>query len=176
MEGDRWAWENIPSIKRGDSKDHRKETFQKRPTFEKYLRRKQKRLGAVLQQGTVQGWRATHFASSILTSLEQKHSILELELLVVVWAIANFRNFVDTQFEVVSDHKALTSILKGNRTNRTYSSRSTRWLDHLLPFHITVTYAPGRALGVADYLSRHPSPSKNNVQVKAENYRTTGWR
>ena len=58
-------------------------------------------LGAVLQQQTEQGWRATHFASRFLTSFKQKYSINELELLAVVWAIENFRNCVyGTQFEV----------------------------------------------------------------------------
>ena len=83
--------------------------------------------GAVLQQQTEQGSRETHFASRFLTSFEQKFSINELELLAVVWTLENFGKFVyGTQFEVVSDHKALTSILKGNKANKTYSSQLTR--------------------------------------------------
>ena len=83
-------------------------------------------LGAVLQQQTEKSWKATHFATSFLTTFEQNNSINELELLAVVWAIENFRNFVySTQLEVVSDHKALTAILKGNQANKTYSSRLT---------------------------------------------------
>ena len=72
-------------------------------------------LGAVLQQKTDEGWRAVHFASRFLTIFEQNYSIIELELLAVVWVKENFRNYVyGTEFEVVSDHKALTSLLKGN--------------------------------------------------------------
>ena len=33
----------------------------------------------------------------------------------VMWAIENFRNVYGTEFEVVSDHKALMTILKDNR-------------------------------------------------------------
>ena len=44
-------------------------------------------LGAVLQQETEEGWRATHFALRFVTTFEQKYSIKELELLAVVWAI-----------------------------------------------------------------------------------------
>ena len=69
---------------------------------------------------------------------------------------------------VVSDHKALTSTLKRNKANKTYSSRLTRSVDRLQPFQFTVTHAPGRTLGMADPLSRHPSPSNNNAHVKAE--------
>ena len=65
-------------------------------------------LGAVLQQKTDES-----FASRFLTTLEQKYFIIELELLIVVWAIETFRNSVyGTEFETVFDHTALTSILK----------------------------------------------------------------
>ena len=127
-------------------------------------------LGAILQQQTKEGWETTHFASRFLTTFEQKYSINEIELLAVVWSIENFRNYVyGTEFEVVSDHKALMAVLKDNRANKTYSSGLTRWVDRLLPFQFKVLHAAGRTLGMADYLSRHPSPNNNNEQkIKAE--------
>ena len=79
-----------------------------------------KRLGAVLQQKTVESWQVIHFASTFLTIFEQKYSFNELELLAVAWTVENFRNCVyGTIFEIVSDHKALSSILKGNKANKT---------------------------------------------------------
>ena len=48
------------------------------------------------------------------------------------------------------------SVLKANRGNKTFFSRLTRWVDRLLPFEVEVTHVPGRTLGMADYLSRHP--------------------
>ena len=69
-------------------------------------------LRAVHQQESEEGWVATHFASRFLTTFEQKYSISGLELLAVVWAIDNFRNYVyGKQFEIISDHKAPTNIL-----------------------------------------------------------------
>ena len=77
----------------------------------------------------------------------------------VVWSAEHFRNHVyGTNFQVISEHKALSNVLKGNRGTRTYSSRLTRWVDRLLAFHFEVIHAPARALGFADYLSRHSSP------------------
>ena len=92
-------------------------------------------------------------------------------------AIENFTNFVyGTEFEVVSDHKALSTILKENRSNKTFSSRLTRWVDRLLPFQFRVVHAPGRTMGMADYLSRHPSETNNSEnKIKAE-ARTRGLR
>ena len=127
-------------------------------------------LGAILQQQNEGEWETTHYASRFSTEFEKKYSINELELLVVVWAIEKFRNCVyGTEFEVVSDHKALTTILKVNRSNKTFSSRLTRWVDRLLPFQFKVVHVPGRTMGMADYLSRHPSESNNNKnKIEAE--------
>ena len=80
-------------------------------------------------------------------------------MLAVVWAVEHFKNYLyGTKFQIVSDHKALASVLKGNKNNKTYSSRLTRWVDSLLPFEFEIFHAPGRTMGIADYLSRHPSP------------------
>ena len=81
-----------------------------------------------------------------------------------------FRNFVyGREFEEVSDDKAFTSILKGNRANKTFSSRLTRWVDRSLPFQLNVVQVLGRTMGMADCLSRYPSENSSFEQkIKAE--------
>ena len=117
----------------------------------------------MLPQKQEEGWETTHYASRFLKPFEQKYSITEIELLAVVLAIENFRNFVyGMEFEVVSDHKVLLTIPKDNRGNKTFPSRLTRWVDRLLPFQFKVVHAPGRTMGMADYLSRHPSETNSN--------------
>ena len=92
-------------------------------------------------------------------------------MLAVVWSIENYRNYVEGEkFNVVTDHKALATILKGNKGNKSYSSRLTRWVDRLLPFDFEIEHAPGRTMGLADYLSRYPSKQKGE-NVKAESLR-----
>ena len=73
-------------------------------------------LGAVLQQSQPNGeWKPTCFASRFLPDYEAKYSINELELLAIVWAVEHFRNYVyGVQFKILSDHKALMSVLKPN--------------------------------------------------------------
>ena len=125
-------------------------------------------LGAVLQQCEENQWKPISCASRFLTELETKYSINELELLAVVWSVEHFKNYVyGVRFAVVSDHKTLQSVSKSNKGNKTYSSRLTRWADRLLRFDFSIVNTPGRTLGMADYLSRHPSPYEGNV-VKAE--------
>ena len=59
---------------------------------------------------------------------------------------------------IVTDHKALISLLNGNnKKNKTMFSRLTRWLDRLIPFDFRIEHKPGAKIGLADYLSRHPS-------------------
>ena len=41
--------------------------------------------------------------------------------------------------------------------NKSFSRRISRWVDRLLLFEFEVVHAAGRILGIADYLSRHPS-------------------
>ena len=125
-------------------------------------------LGAVLQQCEENRWKPIAYASRFLSKLESKYSIIELELLVVVWSIEHFKNYVyGVAFGIVSDHKALQSVLRPNKGNITFSSRVTRCVDRLLPFEFYIVHTPGRTLVMADYLSRHPSEYEGSV-VKAE--------
>ena len=96
-------------------------------------------------------WKTISYASRFLTDLETKYSINELELSAVVWSIEHFKNYVyGVRFGVVSDHKALQSVLKSNKGNKTFSSRLTRWVDRLLPFDFNIVHTTGRTLGMAD--------------------------
>ena len=126
-------------------------------------------LGAVLQQSQNNGeWRPICFASRFLSNFESNNSINELEFLAIVWAVEHFRNYVyGGHFKIISDHKALRSVLKPNRGNKTFSSRLTRWVDRLLPFDFEVVHVAGRTLGMTDYLSRHPTELQGS-SVKAE--------
>ena len=126
-------------------------------------------LGAVLQQVQNNGeWKPICFASRFLTNFEAKYSINELELLAIVWAVEHFKNYVyGVKFEIISDHKALMTVLKPNRGNKTFFSRLTRWVDRLLPFEFEVVHVAGRTLGMADYPSRHPSELEG-ATIKAE--------
>ena len=97
-----------------------------------------------------------------------KFSINELKLSAIIWAIKLFKIYVyGVQFKAVSDHKALMSVLRPNRGNKTFSSRLTRWVDRLLLFDFEVVHVSGRTQGMADYLSRHPSDLKG-ASMEAE--------
>ena len=113
-------------------------------------------------------WRPICFASRLLTDFEAKYSINELELLAIVWAVVHFKIYVlGVKFKVISDHKALMSVLKPTRGHKFFSSRLTRWVGRLLPFEFEVIHVAGRTLGMAHYLSRHPAELQG-ASLKAE--------
>ena len=94
-------------------------------------------LGAVLEQLTVDGWKPIAFASRFLNFCEERYSVNEHELLGVVWSTEYFKNYLyGKHFKVITDHRALLSIMKENRSNKSYSIRLTRWVDRLLPFQL----------------------------------------
>ena len=115
-------------------------------------------LGATLEQQNDEGlWVPISFASRYLNAQEKKYSTNELEFLAVVWAVDRYKHYLLAKpFIIATDHKALTSALDGNKSNKTYQSRLTRWVDQLLPYQFKIVHIPGRDMGIVDYLSRDP--------------------
>ena len=120
-------------------------------------------LGAALEQLTFDYCKPITFASRFLNSNEERYGINELELLGVVWSIENFKKlFYGKGFSIITDHRALLSILKEHRSNKSYNSRLSRWVDRLLPYQFKIEYLPGARMGLVDYKSRNPyQPAKS---------------
>ena len=95
------------------------------------------------------------FASRFLNPHEFKYSTNELELLGVLWAVEHYKNYLyGSEFEIITDHKALFSALSPNHGNKTYHSRLTRWVDRLLPFNFTIKHLAGKDMGFTDLIPR----------------------
>ena len=70
----------------------------------------------------------------------------------------HYKNYLyGSEFEIITDHKALLSALSPNHGNKTYHSRLTRWVDRLLPFNFTIKHLAGKDMGFTDLISRTPS-------------------
>ena len=67
--------------------------------------------------------------------------------LAVVWGAEYFRNYVlGRPFTVITDHKALFSLLNGNnKKNKTLVSRLSRWLERLTKSASQITYKDTKA-------------------------------
>ena len=130
-----------------------------------------KGLGCALEQRTPNGWHTVAFASRFLNSVEDRYSVNELELLGVVWSIEHFKYYLyGKPFTVITDHRALSSIMRENRSNKSYNSRLTRWVDRLLPFDFSIDHLPGSKMGLVDYISRDPHQQAANISTYDEQF------
>ena len=86
-------------------------------------------LGAALEQRMPTGWNTVAFASLFLIPNEERYSVNELELLGVVWSVEHFKYYLfGKSFTIITDHRALLSIMKEHWSNKSYKSRLTRWV------------------------------------------------
>ena len=59
-------------------------------------------------------------------------------------------------------HQALLSVLKEHRSNKSYNSRLSRWVNRVLPYQFKIEHLPGATMGLFDYISRNPyQPAKS---------------
>ena len=128
-------------------------------------------LGAALEQLDCEGWKTVAFASRFLNSNEERYSINELELLGVVWAIEYFKYYLfGKTFTVLTDHRALLSVLRSHRSNKSHNSRLTRWIDRLLPFNFIIEHIPGTRKVLVDYILRKPNQKAKSVTQYDEEF------
>ena len=81
-------------------------------------------LGAALEQRSPIGWNTVAFGSRFLNPNEERYNVNELELLGVVWSVEYFKNYLfGKSFTIITDHRALLSIMKEHQSNKSYNSR-----------------------------------------------------
>ena len=88
-----------------------------------------------------------------------------------VWGLEHFRLYVyGKPIEILTDHQALEPLIKRNRSNKTYSSRLTRWLDRLAHFTINKNHIAGKHLSLTNCLRRNPSAPPQTDEAYDEEY------
>ena len=91
------------------------------------------------------------YYSKQLQGAQHRYSATELECLAVFKAVNFFSHYLfGNRFFVVTDHKALVSLLKSRTLNR----RLHGWMLQLLEYDFSIEYRPGSENGDADALSR----------------------
>ena len=65
----------------------------------------------------------------------------------------------DKPIKLLTDHQAIEPLIKRNRSNKTNSTRLTRWMDRLAHFTIIANHIAGKHLALTDYLSVTQKPS-----------------
>ncbi|CAB4036898.1 Retrovirus-related Pol poly from transposon, partial [Paramuricea clavata] len=117
-----------------------------------------------------QQYKILSYASRALSPVETRYSQTDIEGLSLVWGIEHFRMFlIGSEFDVITDHKALESIFNNPRSRP--PARIERWMMRLQPFNFKVIYRKG-SLNEADNLSRHPAVIEREqiTSTSAEGY------
>ena len=111
-------------------------------------------IGRVLYQVDYQNnHRVISVASRCLTKVESHYMTTELELLVIIYCITKFRQYlIGNAFEIITDHKALVFL----NSTIYHNSRLIRWNLLLQQYSYTVSYCSGKDNIMADFLSRNP--------------------
>ncbi|CAB0017331.1 unnamed protein product, partial [Nesidiocoris tenuis] len=100
------------------------------------------------------------FASRKLNSAERNYSAYEIEMLAVIFAVNKFRVYLEnTEFDLHTDHKALTTLTKMKQEK----GRLIRWQLELMPFRYQAHHISGNNNSLADYLSRNPADQSGST-------------
>ena len=108
-------------------------------------------IGSVLSQGKIGKDLPIAYASRTLCSAETKYSVIERELLAIVWSVKHFRPYLfGRKFKLVTDHRPLTWLF----SIKDPGSRLARWRLKLEEYDYEIIYKPGKINKNADALSR----------------------
>ncbi|GJY85999.1 reverse transcriptase domain-containing protein [Tanacetum coccineum] len=122
-------------------------------------------VGSVLGQREEKQFRPIHFASKTLNSAQQNYTVIEKELLVVVFAFDKFRSYLVLSKTVVfTDHAAI----KYQFSKQDAKPRLIRWILLLQEFDIKIKNKKGVENVAADHLSRLEKPNLNDEEINDE--------
>lgn len=108
-------------------------------------------IGAVLSQGKIGQDLPVAYASRTLNDSEQNYSVIEKELLAIVWATKYFRPYIfGRKFNIITDHKPLQWLFSLKDPN----SKLLRWRIKLEEYDYNIMYKKGKLNSNADALSR----------------------
>ena len=109
-------------------------------------------IGAVLSQGEIGKDLPIAYASRTLNESELNYSVIEKELLAIVWSVKHFRPYLfGRKFTIVTDHRPLTWLFNCREPN----SRLVRWRIKLEEYDYKIIYKKGSLNANADALSRN---------------------
>ena len=110
-------------------------------------------VSAILLQQDLEGnAHPVAYASHTLNSAQRNYTVTEREMLALVWGLQHYRQYLFRKVTWVTDHSALTHLLKPGREPP--NQRVARWILSLQDYEIKPLHSPGKSLADADALSR----------------------
>ena len=108
--------------------------------------------GILYQIDTEDNARIISLVSRVLTKFESRYTTTEKKLLAIVYSVLKFRYYlIGSEFDIVTDHKALTFLL----SSPFHGARLSRWILALQEYNFTIRHCKGPNKIVADFFSRN---------------------
>nr|GEY86868.1 uncharacterized protein [Tanacetum cinerariifolium] len=123
-------------------------------------------IGAVLGQRQDKHFRPIHYASKTMTEAKSNYTIMEKEMLVVVYAFEKFWSYlIMNKSMVYTDHSALKYLF----AKKDSKARLLRWVPLLQEFTFKVIDTKGTENLTANRLSQLENPHQNVLDLKEIN-------
>nr|GFA48623.1 reverse transcriptase domain-containing protein [Tanacetum cinerariifolium] len=123
-------------------------------------------IGVVLGKRNEKHFRPIHYASKTMTEAESHYTMMEKEMLVVVYTIEKFRSYLIMNKSIVyTDHSALKYLFAKNDSK----ARLLWWILLLQEFKFKLIDTKGAENLVVDHLSRLENPHQNVLDKKEIN-------
>ncbi|XP_055874547.1 uncharacterized protein LOC106067276 [Biomphalaria glabrata] len=109
-------------------------------------------IGACLLQQRESFFKPIVHISRTLSETERKYSVIEKELLAIVWSVVKLKNYLlGRYFSIKCDHKPLLALKRKELKN----DRINRWTLILSDYKFDLESIPGHENVIADFLSRY---------------------
>ena len=136
-------------------------------------------LGCVLSQMQKDGkLHPVAYGSRAVSRAEERYGATDLEACAVIFGLEHFDVYVRGHpLTVVTDHRALTHILRSNQ--KLSNDRQQRWRNRFMGQEIDVVYRAGRNHIVPDVLSRQirtgTQPDPESTPLEEDRYEDLAW-
>lgn len=109
--------------------------------------------------------RVVAYFSKKATAAQSKYHSYEQETLAVLESIKHFHTYLQyCSFTVVTDCKSL----KASYLKQDLNTRVHRWWSYLQSFNFKIVFRPGKHMQHADFLSRHPAGTLDNINKRTQ--------
>ena len=89
----------------------------------------------------------------------------------VLWGLESVRLYIyGKPIELLTNRRALEQLFERNRSDTTYSTIPTRWLDRLAHFDIEIKHVAGKYLSLTDYFGGNPIANREPIENYDDEY------